>query len=88
MFIQYLCNILQYLLAQDLVITGSGDGTAHVWKASALPDTSGLRIQSSEESAESSDDCAPGDEMLRSKALSVAAVVLTGHTGVVGSAGQ
>jgi len=79
-------NSIRFHPAQDLVITGSGDGTAHVWKASALPDTSGLRIQSSEESAESSDDCEPGDEMLRSKSLSVAAVVLTGHTGVVVSA--
>jgi len=81
-------NSIRFHPAQDLVITGSGDGTAHVWKASALPDATGLRIHSSEESAESSDDGGEvsGDDVLRSRSLTQAAVVLTGHQGVVVSA--
>jgi len=81
-------NSIRFHPAQDLVVTGSGDGTAHVWKASALPE-SGLRIQSSEESAESSDDggeTLSGEDVLRSRSLSVAVAVLGGHQGVVVSA--
>ena len=55
----FFTNILS---AQDLVLTASGDGTAHIWKATAAPDAlssihgSGLGFSSAEESAESSED--------------------------------
>ena len=31
-------NSISFHPAQDLALTASGDGSAHVWKASALPD--------------------------------------------------
>lgn len=82
-------NSIKFHPSQDLVVTGSGDGTAHVWNASALPD-SGLRIHSSEESGESSDDggeAAGGESAPRGYAVSMPLVILAGHQGVVASAG-
>jgi len=77
-------NSVKFHPGQDLVITGSGDGTAHVWsRGGALH----ARLQSSEDEAESSDD---GLEILggtgESLSQSQAMVVLTGHQGVVVSA--
>ena len=65
------------------MLTSSGDGTAHVWKATALADSAsypGLRIHSSEESAESSDDGGenPGEIVLRGYVVSTPLVVLSG----------
>jgi len=77
-------NSVQFHPGQDLVITGSGDGTAHVWSRGGAVQA---RMQSSEEEAESSDD---GLEMTggngESMAQSQAMVVLAGHQGVVVSA--
>lgn len=84
-------NSIKFHPFQDLVVTGSGDWTAHVWNASALPD-SNLRMHSSEESAESSDDGgeaagdAGGSGLLRGYAVSLPLVILSGHQGVVSSA--
>jgi hypothetical protein len=52
------------LLVKDLVVTGSGDGTAHVWNASALPDSS-LRIHSR---LDSQNDLSTGCRILSSVA--------------------
>jgi len=82
-------NSIKFHPSQDLVLSGSGDGTAHVWKAGAVSDStshSGLRMPSSEESADSSDDGAEnagGEMVLRGHAISTPLVVLTGHQGVV-----
>jgi len=84
-------NSIQFHPSQDLVLSASGDGAAHVWKAGALSDSSshsGLRIQSSEESAESSDEGGEnaGEIILRGHAVTTPLVVLSGHQGVVVSA--
>ena len=74
---------------QDLVVTGSGDSTAHIWKAGALSDTgshTGGRLQSSEESADSSDDGGDnlggggGDVMMRGLQVSTPLVVMSGKS--------
>jgi len=54
-------NGISFHPTQDLVLTASGDGSAHIWKASPiLPDSlvsgGGAGTQSSEESADSSED--------------------------------
>ncbi len=49
-------NAISFHPAQDLALTGSGDGTAHVWKASALPDDIRGDRSSEESGAESSEE--------------------------------
>eukprot|EP00090_Calanus_glacialis_P013312 TRINITY_DN21950_c0_g1_i1.p1 TRINITY_DN21950_c0_g1~~TRINITY_DN21950_c0_g1_i1.p1 ORF type:complete len:516 (-),score=173.40 TRINITY_DN21950_c0_g1_i1:139-1686(-) len=77
-------NSVQFHPGQELVITGSGDGTAHVWSRGGAGQA---RLQSSEEEADSSDDGLEmpggnGESMAQSQAM----VVLSGHQGVVVSA--
>jgi len=77
-------NSIKFHPGQELVITGSGDGTAHVWSRSGAIHA---RLQSSEDEADSSDD---GLEIIGGNSESVAQaqpmVVLNGHLGVVVSA--
>jgi len=69
-------NSVQFHPGQELVITGSGDGTAHVWSRGGAGQA---RLQSSEEEADSSDDGLEmpggnGESMAQSQAM----VVLSG----------
>jgi len=87
-------NSIKFHPSQEIVVTGSGDSTAHIWKSGAYSDTgshTGPRIQSSEESADSSDDGGDnfgggGDIVMRGMQISTPLVVLSGHMGVVVSA--
>jgi len=88
-------NSIKFHPSQDLVVTGSGDSTAHIWKAGALSDTgshTGARLQSSEESADSSDDGGDnlggggGEAIMRGLQVSTPLVVMSGHQGVIVSA--
>ena len=83
-------NSISFHPAQDLALTASGDGTAHVWKAVALPDAiggAGAAAPSSEESAaESSEDDAIGGRgvgVVKTNAVRQPIVALTGHQNVV-----
>ena len=76
-------NSIKFHPGQDLVITGSGDGTAHVWSlGSAVGQGGGFRHSSEEEGSDEEvevDNIREGGEV-------PALMVLTGHTGVVVSA--
>lgn len=87
-------NSIAFHPAQDLVLTASGDGSAHVWQAAVLPENlltslnSGQPGQeSSEESAESSEDDGHGQthgQQQRSwHTVRTPITALTGHQGVV-----
>ena len=73
-------NSIKFHPGQDLVITGSGDGTAHVWSLGSAAGQGGGFRHSSEE--EGSDEEVEVDNSGEVPAL----MVLTGHTGVVVSA--
>jgi len=76
-------NSIKFHPGQDLVITGSGDGTAHVWSlSSAAGQGGGFRHSSEEEGSDEEVEVDNGREGGEVPAL----MVLTGHTGVVVSA--
>ena len=62
------------------MISGSGDGTAHVWSIGGL---GGFRLQSSEEEGESDEEEGEGRE---GEGTAHPLMVLSGHSGVVVSA--
>ena len=76
-------NSIKFHPGQDLVITGSGDGTAHVWSlGGAVGQGGGFRHSSEEEGSDEEVEVDNGREGGEVPAL----MVLTGHTGVVVSA--
>lgn len=85
-------NSISFHPSQDIALTASGDGTAHVWKASAVPDftpsgAGGFGLSSEESAADSSEDDRrtnnyPSD-MSRCTSVKTPVIILTGHQGVV-----
>jgi len=75
-------NSVKFHPCQELVITGSGDGSAHVWKSSPAYLS---KPYSDTESGDSSDDGTAGLEAGTGEGLRPL-VVLSGHQGVVVSA--
>jgi len=73
-------NSIKFQPGQELVITSSGDGSAHVWSASPAYIS---KQYSDTESGDSSDDGTGGLDVVGG---GVALVVLSGHQGVVVSA--
>ncbi|TRY63143.1 hypothetical protein TCAL_00346 [Tigriopus californicus] len=85
-------NSISFHPSQDIALTASGDGTAHVWKASAVPDftpsgAGGFGLSSEESAADSSEDDRrtsnhPSD-LSRCTAVKTPIIALSGHQGVV-----
>ena len=84
-------NSIAFHPTQDLALTASGDGTAHIWKAAVVPErlSHALGGGSSEESpdSESEDTDAIGNRRDSRSAIvntiKVPIIALSGHQGVV-----